>query len=281
LLQEVILIEALLTPNVLHCLKSYSLALCQASTTINLFSGRLLNQHGGAIGGYNSVLYLFPDMDIGIFASANGPGYISNDAPYGLRTILWHVVDEMFGTEPWLNASTACSYPSRMAAHQHEYYPPQPTDHPDRALDADVSRYTGTYGHHLFGEARIEESNSDNGPCLTVTFGRRLHGLLHPTNVKDVFDVEIVQPLEAVAPGHPVVPGIFSKSPGSSKIDIFEFKMIPIPVTYKKNVRFADPIPPNPSTQTIPVASSASTFTCILQSLVGTVVSLVYMCMRG
>jgi hypothetical protein len=267
----------------LHCIiqASTTYRVLYRTPTINIFLGRLLHQHGGAFGGYISLLYIFPDMDIGIFASANGPGYLSNDAPNGLKTILWHVADEMFGTEPWLNASAACSYPSRMATPRQEHFQSQPTDHPDRALDVDAGHYTGTYGHHLFGEASIEESDSDSGPNLTVTFGRRLHGLLHPTNVKDVFDVELVQHLEAVVPGHPFAPGIFSKSPGSRSIDIFEFKMIGIPVTYNKKVRFADPIPPDAPNKTIPVPSSASTFTCILQPLACIVVSLVYMCIRA
>lgn len=65
--------------------------------------------HSGSIPPYGSLLHLFPEVDSGIFISVSGP--LGMDANYALSTIAWRGGDLLLGVKPWLNATTACSYP--------------------------------------------------------------------------------------------------------------------------------------------------------------------------
>lgn len=71
-------------------------------------------RHSGGMVSYITRLWLFPDMDVGIFGSVNGPG-IPRSALQHLSVSLDYIADHLLGFEPWLNESTACSFPNPWA----------------------------------------------------------------------------------------------------------------------------------------------------------------------
>ncbi|XP_070561375.1 uncharacterized protein [Ptychodera flava] len=65
--------------------------------------------HDGSLGGFNSGMSVFHTGNIGIFTAINGPH--TADAINGMFRIHSYAADLLLGEEPWLNVSTACSYP--------------------------------------------------------------------------------------------------------------------------------------------------------------------------
>ncbi|XP_070561376.1 protein flp-like [Ptychodera flava] len=82
-----------------------------ASGWINeLYRGYLKVNHGGSVGGYNSAMSVFLTGDIGITTLINGPH--TADAVQAVHNVHAFAADLLLGEEPWLNVSTACSYPA-------------------------------------------------------------------------------------------------------------------------------------------------------------------------
>ena len=63
--------------------------------------------HTGSSWGFTSLLTLLPDMNIGIYSSMTGP----DDDTLGRRTSHMYMMDLLLGEEPWLNLTTACTFP--------------------------------------------------------------------------------------------------------------------------------------------------------------------------
>ncbi|XP_060605765.1 uncharacterized protein LOC132758228 [Ruditapes philippinarum] len=64
--------------------------------------------HSGGLFSYVSLIWLYPDEQIGVFANVDGPGTVASPT-YALRTILSYVSDILLGQTPWLDFETACS----------------------------------------------------------------------------------------------------------------------------------------------------------------------------
>ena len=70
-------------------------------------------QHSGSLFGYGALLTILPDKDIGVFLALNG----ADESYYGRRLLNLYIMDLLLGEEPWLNLTTACTFPS-------PWYPP-------------------------------------------------------------------------------------------------------------------------------------------------------------
>ncbi|KAK3599542.1 hypothetical protein CHS0354_006677 [Potamilus streckersoni] len=145
--------------------------------------------HSGGLFAYISLLWVYPDMGIGIFASLNGPA-VTNLASDALRTIFFYVSDILLGEEPWLNATTACSFPGKW---KNSTVRPVSNDDLHHPFNVILDRYVGNYGSHVFPDVHItKDENVLRFQC------NRIFGILHPTNKTNKFKLEVTDPWEIV-----------------------------------------------------------------------------------
>eukprot|EP00058_Branchiostoma_floridae_P026674 XP_002612165.1 hypothetical protein BRAFLDRAFT_88904 [Branchiostoma floridae] len=97
----------------------------------------------GFFTGFSSLISLFPDASGGVFTSLNGPAvpiHVYRD----VHSILhYRVADMLLGLEPWLNTTTACSFPQPWSTYNVSYtIPPEPSrDFPrDKRLRNETTR---------------------------------------------------------------------------------------------------------------------------------------------
>ena len=66
--------------------------------------------HSGGLYSYKTMLWTFPDMNTGLFTSISGPASGMDD--YFHRIVSFYfMADHVLGLTPWLNKTTACSFP--------------------------------------------------------------------------------------------------------------------------------------------------------------------------
>ena len=175
--------------------------------------------HSGGLFSYITLLWTLPDLNIGVYASVNGPGYGSYSGIHNIVSF-YYIVDHLLGLEPWLNKTTACTFPKPWKKENDT----KPSKHiaggltvaqdwlltemkPDQMMEKDTketrpdpdiidmvpdaTEFDGSYNFPLFAEVNVY-SNSSN---LHLN-SNRIHGLLHPTKDKDTFSFEITHPWE-------------------------------------------------------------------------------------
>ena len=149
--------------------------LLSAMTSLSSAAGYKMLWHGGSLFGYDTILALFPQLDLGIYISVNGLGDFHSENV--VREVLYFVVDIFLGEEPWLNTSNACHYPTQW----------QNYDMPSEFLNSfpilvndafsEPFKFIGIYGHKLYGNVRIFDDTENH---LYVQYGR-IEGMLHTT----------------------------------------------------------------------------------------------------
>ncbi|ESP02198.1 hypothetical protein LOTGIDRAFT_230584 [Lottia gigantea] len=150
---------------------------------ISNHNGYRLMWHTGGLFGYTANLWVFPDLDIGIFSNVNGPGLTVGGARI-FEVIFSYIFDMLMDQPPWLNETTACTFP--MPWHP-ENYPKSSTLNVTNEPVENTKQYTGIYGHRLFGEVHITAQES----TLFIKAGL-MNGVLNTTNVPDSFKMQIV-----------------------------------------------------------------------------------------
>ncbi|XP_067661440.1 uncharacterized protein [Haliotis asinina] len=161
---------------------------------ISAYKGYRQVMHTGGLHSYITFLKLFPNLDFGIFSSANGPG--STDEGVAQNIISFYVSDILMGDQPWLNSSTACTYPSPWGK-----MPPSTQNNSDVTnTDVDcLDCYVGKYGQHLLGDVDVR---SGPGSSLELHYGR-LQGSLNTTDDKTKFKLDLWDPYRFFArPGN-------------------------------------------------------------------------------
>ena len=158
-------------------------------TIVSLTEYRVI-QHGGGLFAYISLLWTFPDMNMGVFISVNGPSFGTNSGIHDQVSAMY-VVDHLLGLTPWLNASHACSFPE----------PWKPENNTESDKDAETSEtsllvnnktdYVGSYGNHLFADVKVFVNSS-----TLLLNSNHIHGILHPYSEEDKFFYEITFPWE-------------------------------------------------------------------------------------
>ena len=115
--------------------------------------------HSGQLISYWADLNIIPSKGIGAFVSNNGLADPSVPLKFAL--------DVLNGVEPWLNASTVCTYPQ-------PWQPPPTYPAPDiNMTQGEPARkliaYTGTYGQPVFGNITVYETANQT---LKIQYGR-------------------------------------------------------------------------------------------------------------
>jgi hypothetical protein len=145
--------------------------------------------HSGGIVGYSSLLWLFPDKNVGVFASMTGSKDNSNSDT--IKTILNKAADMLLELDPWLNDTTACSFPrpwGRTTPIQHPRDKIVPK--PNWNISTQIDDYVGLYCNPAFGALKIEQRNSE----LVVRYGRFGKMKLYPIT-ETVFDLRYIDKL--------------------------------------------------------------------------------------
>ena len=132
-------------------------------------------------------------MNIGVFASVNGPSYGMDPGIHDQVTAMY-VVDHLLNLRPWLNVSTACSFPEPWKLENDTN-----SDHNDEPTRTSspvnyITDYVGSYGNHLFADVKVY-TNSSN----LLLNSNHIHGILHPYPEEDRFFYEITFPWEFMA----------------------------------------------------------------------------------
>ncbi|WAR28087.1 GIGA6-like protein [Mya arenaria] len=149
--------------------------------------------HSGGLWSYITLVWLFPEENIGIFISTNG-GMFKDYQSKSLTTTMYYLADRLLDKEPRLNSSTACSFP----------LPWKEVNETDSRLTeinafwSDISEYTGIYGNE-FQPDFILTVNGSSQTQLNFESGR-LGGNLYSTKDKERFLMEITYPWEFYIP---------------------------------------------------------------------------------
>jgi hypothetical protein len=140
--------------------------------------------HSGSTYGYRTLVTLFPQHRLGIFITLTG-----DDSNTLYRTsITNYIADVMMGEEPWLNASTVCSFPQ-------PWHPPPATMAPPVGRNKTIpsqrplSAYEGSYRDDGYGEISVVYNKSESQLSGTYGFAEFM---LYPTDEKDIFAVETI-----------------------------------------------------------------------------------------
>ncbi|XP_067661439.1 uncharacterized protein [Haliotis asinina] len=164
---------------------------------ISAYKGYRQFKHTGGFHSYITYLKLYPDMNFGIFSSANGPGTANEGIAQNI--ISFYISDILLGDQPWLNSSTACTFPSPWGK-----VPPSTQNNSD-VTNTDVECpkcYVGKYGQHLFGDVDVRKGP---GSSLELQYGR-VRGSLNTTDQKATFKLDLWDPYRFLArPGNETV----------------------------------------------------------------------------
>ena len=125
-------------------------------------------------------------MNVGIFGSVNGPG-IGRPSANHLSVSLYYTADYLLGLKPWLNETTACTFPSPWENKTH----PEAYAKETPFLGSNLTDYEGAFGHHIFPDIEVYANISN-----LVFNSTHLSGFLYQASEKDRFLSEISYPWE-------------------------------------------------------------------------------------
>lgn len=154
---------------------------------ISVYRGYKMAWHSGRAWSYATMFAFYPDKDIGMFASVNGPAFkVLPD--YHLTTLLYHISDQLLDLEPWLNETTACTFPEPWANKTETK-----SKEPEVPITVEnKTYYEGEFSHPLFNGVEV----STNSTTMFIKAKPRLSGILHPSSEKDRFLWQITNPWE-------------------------------------------------------------------------------------
>ena len=154
------------------------------------YRGYRIVGHDGSLGGFQTIIWTFPDANIALFGSVNGPGRGAPPINHYL-VVFYHIVDRLLGLEPWLNETTACTFPKPWLSK-----PAPPFQKlPEPLHVTNLAQFEGTFENKIFPDVIVASNTS----TLLLT-SNKMHGILHPSHVKDAFLFEILAPLEYSIP---------------------------------------------------------------------------------
>ncbi|BFZ14870.1 hypothetical protein BsWGS_17909 [Bradybaena similaris] len=127
----------------------------------NVYRGFQVPWAGSTTHGFSSLMWLIPERGVGVFISINGQKH--SEMPLAtLQSIMYYATDLMLGFEPWINETTACSFPEPWMKipefPEMDFKPEQP--------DFALTEYQGSFTNPLLGGLTIGKSPS-NSKALT------------------------------------------------------------------------------------------------------------------
>ena len=135
-------------------------------------------------------MWLFPDDGVGVFANINGPG-LPNSPSYGIKAILTFVSDLALDLDPWLNLTTACTFPAPWR--NLSYFSPPPMKKYDHG---NMTDFKGIYGNTLLPDIEVNVHTTRSRGQYIGFHMNRIVGELLPTNQHDTFQLKLTAPWE-------------------------------------------------------------------------------------
>ena len=131
-------------------------------------------------------MWTFPDVGVGIYASVNGPGYKGLSIRH-LTATFYYISDYLLGLDPWLNETTACTFPEPWANNT-----VKESKEKEQPIVVDkLTEFQGSYANPLLPTIQVSAESSD----LRLR-SNRVRGTLHPSSEKDRFLWEVTYPWE-------------------------------------------------------------------------------------
>ena len=189
--------------------------------------------HSGGITTFKSQVWLYPDEDVGLFASTNGPPTIDNT--WGLILILQMVTDILLQETPWMNTTSACIFPSPWKPKIVQKERALPDDHLEVMS---LGGYSGTFSHPGFGDVNVSYNSSERH--LEMRMGRFLRAQLLYDKTRDVFHAKLVdryryEPF--------TIPVKFKNTSGSGEFDVLSMPLS-MPIETNEPVEFTKGMTP-------------------------------------
>ena len=133
--------------------------------------------HTGTSWGFGALLTIIPDLDIAIHTSISGP-----DSGYRARRALhMYVADLIGGFKPFLNPSSACTYPDVKPSTRAENY----EDATGAVKQYNNSAYEGQYGNQAYSNLSVITNQSSGR--LQIKYGAIGLWDLYLTSTANVF----------------------------------------------------------------------------------------------
>ena len=131
---------------------------------------------------------MFPEQDFGLFVNVNGPG-LPDASGKTVNVALFYLADILLGVEPWLNVSTACTFPAPWKPSGDDLeIPPTPV-----FQNENLQEYVGLYGSSVLPDIAVELSEDASKLRFQQS---RVKGILNPTAEPDSFQFKVTEPWE-------------------------------------------------------------------------------------
>jgi hypothetical protein len=133
--------------------------------------------HNGEVMTFKSYLWLYPQLDLGLYiqGSGNQDGLVD----WAMMLILHHITSIVLQEDPWLTADAVCHFPESFFNQSLPSSPPPKDD----ALPRPVSDFVGIYDHPTFGEMNIEAEDNH----LHLAMGKYFRAKLLYDGEEDLF----------------------------------------------------------------------------------------------
>lgn len=110
---------------------------------------------------------MFPDKDVAVFAVITGPQ--NSNRVISMKAIVSMAADILLGEDPWLNTTTACSYPAPWKNKIVSEFPPNHSTSEIWRIARSPHDYVGIYTNQAFGDIVVYV---ETGSVLFLLFGR-------------------------------------------------------------------------------------------------------------
>lgn len=133
--------------------------------------------HTGTSFGYGALLTLVPDLELGVYSSITGedPDYV------GRRILHLYILDLLMDEDPWLNATSACTFPEPTKMRQRFKVMTL-----NSVTPKSLTPYIGTYGNFAYGNITVMLM----GDKLHLHYGMLGRWILHPGATEHYFNGE-------------------------------------------------------------------------------------------
>ena len=150
----------------------------------SFYSGYKRVWHSGGVSTYKSQLWLIPEVDMALYVAVNGPP--TSGTTWALTLLLMYATDLFLHDTPWLNHTTACSFPAPWGQETGDGDPKTPPDPlPNDPLPEPTKYYIGSYSAAGFTGFNVT-FNADSEQLL-FQMGEMMEGILQYDSKSQLF----------------------------------------------------------------------------------------------
>ncbi|CAL1540691.1 unnamed protein product [Lymnaea stagnalis] len=151
-------------------------------------------KYSGGLYAYHSEIWLFPEVQSGIFVSINGPG--NDNSSRALEGIMYYIADIILEKMPWVTKENACSMNGgQQDKDNYDFSEEEAAPLESRVVHylSPTSKYIGVYGNGIVGDAVVQLNEAN---ILVLRVGRNLAGELLPGDRAGSMNLIVTGPLQ-------------------------------------------------------------------------------------